>query len=323
MSKIDLKDRRILYELDLDARESLTKIGKKVGLKKDVVSYRLKQLEEKGVIRNYYTDIDTFRLGYNVFRIYINFQYVSEEIKKEIINYFVNYPKSWVIGTVKSEIDFNAVIWVQNIFEFYQFWDKTLDKYEDYFAEYTLSIYIKADVFKKSYLLPEKQDEEGRKLFEIHCGGTPATIDELDYKLLNELADNARAPLIELAEKLGCSSQSVNYRIKNLVKSGVIKAFRVEIDLTKLDLQRFKVDLYLKDHKMKKPICDFLNKKPYLEYMNYGIGWADLGPEFVVEDFEGLYSILDGIKQKFPNAIKKQSFFIVEKIHKLRCMPEL
>ncbi len=64
-------------------------------------------------------------------------------------------------------------------------------------------------------------------------------IDEIDYNLLNEIAVNARIPLIDLAEKLNCSSQTVNYRIKNLIKSGVIKAFRVNIDLSKLDLQKF------------------------------------------------------------------------------------
>ena len=85
MTKIDLKDRKILYELDLDARQSLTKVGKKVGLKKDVVSYRIKRMQDEGIIKNFWTAINTFKLGYNVFRIYINFQYMSTNIKYEII----------------------------------------------------------------------------------------------------------------------------------------------------------------------------------------------------------------------------------------------
>jgi len=254
MTKIDLKDKKILYELDLNCRQSNSQIGKKVGLKRDVVAYRIKKLQDEGIIRNFYTEIDTFRLGYNVFRVYINFQYVNSEIKKEIIQYFVDNPNSWVVGTVKSEIDLCVVMWVKNIFEFYQFWDKTLDKYEDYFAKYAISIYIQAAVYKKSYLLYDVNGEPDRELFRISCGGESVEIDEVDYKLLNELAANARGSLIELAEILNCSSQNVNYRIKNLVKSGVIKAFRVNVDLSKLGLQRFKVDIYLKDHKLKKPI---------------------------------------------------------------------
>ena len=323
MVKLDLKDRKILYELDLNCRQSNSQIGKKVGLKRDVIGYRIKKLEDEGIISNYWALIDTFKLGYNVFRVYINFQYMTSDIKKEIIQYFVDYDKSWAVISVKSEIDLTVIIWVKDIFEFYQFWDSTLDKFEDYFAKYTISIYIKGIAYKKSYLLPDKEDKSGREMNTVSCGGKSVEIDDIDYKLLNELAENARAPLIELAEKLGCSSQNVTYRIKNLIKSEIIKGFRVNLDLSKLDLHHYKVDIFLKEHKLKRSILDYLEEKPYIEYINLSIGWSDLGPEFVVKDFDELMKILDEINAKFSGAIKKQSYFIAEKVHKLRCLPEL
>jgi len=323
MYKIDLKDRKILYELDLNCRQSNSQIGKKVGLKRDVIAYRIKRLQDIGIIINYWTLIDTFRLGYNVFRIFINFQYITSKIKEEIIQYFVNYHNSWAVYSIKSEIDLDVIVWVKDIFKFYQFWEKTLDKYEDYFAKYAISIYIHGIVYKKSYLLPNEIDKSKREICEVKCGGKSIEIDEFDYKLLNELAVNARAPLIELAEKFSRSSQTINYRIKNLVKLGVIKAFRIEIDLSKLGIQSYKPDIYLKDHKLKKAVFNYLKDKPYLEYMNFAIGWSDLEPELVVKDFDELLKILDEINLKFSGVIKKQSFFIIEKVHKLRCLPEL
>jgi len=322
MVKIDLKDRKILYEIDLNCRQSNTQIGKKVGLKKDVVSYRIKKMEDEGIINNYWTFIDTFRLGYNVFRLYINFQYVTSDVKKEIIQYFVDYPNSWVVFSAKSPMDLVVVVWVKDIYDFYQFWEKTLDKYEYYFSEHHTSIYCGAVVYKKSFLLPELTDSD-RKISEMKCGGKQVEIDETDYNLLNELSVNGRAPLIDLAEKLGCSSQSVNYRLKNLVNTGVIKGFRVDLDLSSLGLQHYKVDIYLKDHNLKKPILKYLENKHYIEYMNFTLGWADIEPEFVVKNFDELLKILDEINNKFSGAIKKQSFFITEKLYKLRCMPEL
>jgi len=323
MLKIDLKDRKILYELDLNCRQSNTQIGKKVGLKKDVVSYRIKRLQDEGVIQNFWTLIDTFKLGYNVFRLYINFQYITPSIKEEIIKYFVSNKNSWSVLSIKTEIDLAVVMWVRDIFEFYQFWEKTLDLYEDYFSKYTISIYTQAVVYKKSFLLSEKVEGSDRVICTMSCGGKPVDIDETDYKLLNELAVNARAPLIELAKKLDCSSQTVNYKIKNLVKSGVIKGFRVDLDLSKLDLHHFKVDIYLKDHKLKKSILKYLEDKPYVEYMNLAMGWADLEPEFVVKDMDELLKILDEINTRFLGVVKKQSFFMIEKVHKLRCVPEI
>ena len=91
MQKIDLKDRKILYELDLNCRKSNAQIGKKIGLSRKVVEYRIKRMENEGIIISYWTAINTMRLGYYVYRIYISFQDITSEIKNEIINYFVNY----------------------------------------------------------------------------------------------------------------------------------------------------------------------------------------------------------------------------------------
>ncbi|MBS3749460.1 MAG: Lrp/AsnC family transcriptional regulator [Candidatus Thermoplasmatota archaeon] len=323
MKKIDVKDRKILYELDLNCRQSNSQIGKKVGLGRDVVGYRIDKLKKNGIITNFYSIIDTFRLGYNVFRLYINFHYVTPEIKKEIIDFFVDYKYSWVVVTVKSEIDLDVVIWVKNIYEFYQFWDRTLDKYEKYIEKHAISIYIKSSVFMKSYLLPNKLKTEKRSFFDMNCGVESVDIDETDYYLLNEIAENARISLVDLGEKLDCSSQKINYRLDKLVEIEVIKAFRVNIDLAKLGLQKYKVNIYLKNHELKKPVFSYLSQKKYIEFMNFALGWADLEPEFVVKDFNELLQILEEINQEFSGAIKKQTFFIAEKLYKQRCLPEL
>ena len=63
MVKLDLKDRKILYQLDINCRQSNTQFGKKVGLSKQVVDYRIKRMEEDGVIKCYWTDIDMIGYG--------------------------------------------------------------------------------------------------------------------------------------------------------------------------------------------------------------------------------------------------------------------
>jgi DNA-binding Lrp family transcriptional regulator len=322
MTKLDLKDRKILYELDLNCRQSNTQIGTKVGLKKDVVAYRIKKMQEEGVIRNFWTAINTFKLGYNVFRIYINFHYASTQIKNDIIQYFTNYKNAWAVISVKGPIDIDIVVWVKNIYEFYNFWDKTLEKYEDYFEKYTISIYIQAVGYKKSYLLDESYKSD-RKMYETICDGTTASIDETDYKLLNELAINARIPLTELSEKLKCSSQTTSYRIKNLFKNNIIQAFRVNIDVSKLGLQLLKVDIFLKEYKQRKNIIKYLDDKGCLECLNVASGWSDIEPEIVVENMGELIKLMEEVNNKFPNTIRKLDYWIMTEVHRERWLPEL
>jgi predicted transcriptional regulator len=89
MEKLDVKDRKILYELDIDSRQSFSQLGKKVGLHKDVVAYRVKKLQEKGIIKNFYTEINNNKIGFSAVRLYLTYQNITPEIKKEIIDYLV------------------------------------------------------------------------------------------------------------------------------------------------------------------------------------------------------------------------------------------
>jgi DNA-binding Lrp family transcriptional regulator len=275
------------------------------------------------VITGFWTAIDTFKLGYDVFRIYITLQYVGAEKKKEIIKYFVDCKDTWVVSTSKGEVDLDVILWIKDPYEFYQFWNKTLNLYEDFFAKATISLYIQAIDFKKSYLLSDDQKEDTRELLRYTCTRQFVKIDKTDYILLNELALNARIPLIELSEKLGCSSQNVKYRIDNLLKKKVITAFCIHLDYSKLGLQIYKLDIYLRDHKHKAQLLDYLNKQSYLQCLNMAIGWADIEPEFVVKNMDELNCIMDELNTKFPNSIKRYSYWIPEKIHKERSLPKM
>jgi len=326
MEKIDLKDRKILYELDLDARQSLTQIGKKVGLKKDMVSYRIKRMQAEGIIKNFVTVIDAYKLGYTPFRFYLTFQYVSSEKKNEIIQYFMNWENAWAVISLKTEIDLALIFFIKDLHDFYQFWNKTLDLYGDYFARKIFSAYIKGEAYISSYLLPGEHLPSERlhhKVSVLSGNEKPVEIDQIDYHLLNEIALNARIPLIELAEKLSCSSQTITYRINNLIKSGVIKGFRVNIDISKLGLEHFKADIYLKDHKQRQSIINYLKSNHYLTYMNMSLGYSDIEPEFFLENEDKFIRLIEDIEANFPNTIKNYTYFHSAKVHKLRFLPEL
>ena len=83
MKELDSKDHKILYHLFLNSRQSLSSIGKKVGLPKNVVKYRIERLESRGIIKNFNAMIDVFKLGYSVYRLNFIFQYASPEKEKD------------------------------------------------------------------------------------------------------------------------------------------------------------------------------------------------------------------------------------------------
>jgi DNA-binding Lrp family transcriptional regulator len=64
--KIDDTDRRLLHELQLDARRPNTELAAAANVSASTIVNRLRNLERSGVIRGYHADVDDTALGRNV-----------------------------------------------------------------------------------------------------------------------------------------------------------------------------------------------------------------------------------------------------------------
>ena len=63
---LDKKDRLIIEALQQDARQSLSALGKRIGLSQPAVSERVKKLEDLGVICGYSARIDLRAIGFRL-----------------------------------------------------------------------------------------------------------------------------------------------------------------------------------------------------------------------------------------------------------------
>jgi Lrp/AsnC family transcriptional regulator, leucine-responsive regulatory protein len=63
---LDPTDRRLLTQLQADARLSLAELGRRVGLSSPAVAERLRRLEGDGVITGYHAQVDPARLGFGL-----------------------------------------------------------------------------------------------------------------------------------------------------------------------------------------------------------------------------------------------------------------
>ncbi len=323
MYDIDVKDKKILYLLDTNSRMHITQIGKKVGLRKNVVSYRLKRLMQKGIIKKYYTYIDAYKLGYISFRFYLSYQYTNPKIENEIINYFVNNKHVWRVISIKGRFDLGVTTWVKDTNVFYKFWSSTMDKFGDYFTDITFSACIHSYDYSFSFPLEDTLKKSEIIEFELKGSGKKIEIENIDRKILSLIAENSRMPLAEIARTLSISSTMAAYRLKNLVKNGMIQAFRIDIDVSKLGYQQFKVDIFLRKYKQRSSIIKYLRFNPYLLHIGTSSGVSDLELEFYVKKVDQLYDILNNLIVKFPNIIKNYKYFNILKVFKINYMPEI
>ena len=67
---LDNLDKRIIYELDLNARATVSEIAKKVRKSKETVNFRLNRLLDHQVIKGFVTIINTQKMGWFYQKVY-------------------------------------------------------------------------------------------------------------------------------------------------------------------------------------------------------------------------------------------------------------
>ncbi len=70
----------------------------------------------------------------------------------------------------------------------------------------------------------------------MHKNTKTGNLDQFDLRILEELSENGRIPVTELAQKVGLSKTPCQTRLKRLVNEGYIQGFRAAINPEKLGL---------------------------------------------------------------------------------------
>jgi DNA-binding Lrp family transcriptional regulator len=309
VEKLDLKDRKILYHLDIDSRQSFRSLGKKVGLSKDVVASRVKKLQEKGIIKGFYAMADYFKIGYSVSRFYFSFQNVKTELKKEIIEFFLKENHVVAVKSLEGNYDLLVGVMVKNYPQAQSFWQNTLKNYGKYFSKRVFNPFSQEDAYAFRILLDEKNITPLRI---YHCldTGERVEIDELDFNIIKLLTENARMSTIDMANELNSTSTVIHYRLKKLMDSNIIIAFRLHIDFTKLGYYVYKVDIELNQFDKMEDILRYIKSLPNLFCIMKTIGYVDLEITFLLNNSYQLNQIMEDLSSKFPDVIKDYSYYI-------------
>jgi len=318
--KLDLKDRKLLYALDLNARQSYLELGRKTGVSKDVVIYRMKQLEKKGVIEGYYSLIDFGRLGYQMFRVYVKLQDTSSKEEKEMLDYVTAEKSSFWVARISGDWDFVFAFIVRTAKEFDSMWEEFQLRFKRYIFENNIAILYEYVHFRKDYLIGKPNPDFNPNI----TGSTEkADVDKTDIKILKIIATNARIPLVDIARKLKLTSTAISYRIKQLEKKKVILGYRVMISLAKTGYEYYKVDLVLEDVSIRKQLFQFARQHQNCVYVDRTVGGSDFEFDFELRNQREFLTVMDQLKDQFKGLIRNYKYYLATVIYKISYLPPI
>ena len=315
---MDLIDKKILCELDLNCRTPISQIAKRLRINRNVAAYRIKNLEEKGVIKNYICQVSLGKLGYRSYKIHFKLRNLKDE-EARFVDEVIACPS--VISFLKTEgsFDYSAVLAVKTIVELDAFISRVKSRFRNLVKDYMVSIIVYSRIFKLHKLL---LNQPGVKMERFAGESVDASIDNSDKKILKQISQQGNLPIIEISRKTRLSLDIVRHRLKKLQDS-VVTAFRPIINVDKLGYFHYVVMLQTRTatRAQEQKLITWCSVKRNVLYCTKRIGNFDFEVNVAITDIDELNSFLADIKTEFGDVIDSLDTVLNSRIVKLDYVP--
>lgn len=286
---IDVVDRKLLASLTKNARIPITILAKSAGISREVAMYRIKRLQEKGIIIGFVTEINFEKLGYLAAAVFVATKTARE---KEFRDYLIKSPYiSWV-GEQVGIWDFGMSIFGKSIEEVNKRFLDLYQAFKDIIIDHRFTLHKKNSFFYEKLF---GADIKTYKEPSIKCKA-----DAIDKKILSLLASNARMDYVELSKKINLTSPAIKDRIKRLENAGYIERYTTFIDFSKLDIYQYSIFIVNKEIETRKKLLSYLAKHPDICFIVEYVGDPFLEFGLFVENPYDLRKILRKIENAFP-----------------------
>lgn len=316
--KLNKRDEEILRILNKNCREPDSNIAKKLKISKQAVSYRIKKMQESGLIKNFYTEFNLSKLGFNSYYIFLELEKITNKTENEIIKKFVVEENiGWIInGIGKSNII--LLVYAKTLNEFEDLYFRIKNICSEYLRNVDFSILTKSH--KLSY-----------RFLETDLGGIqteqfpPIIMDGEDIKLMKALAQNARERITTISNQTDMSIDIVRYRLKKLKENKVINGFRIKLDISKLGIQWYLLLIKLQpiDKKTKNRLLNYILQQKETYYLTSTIGNYDLIIDLQVASSTDVRNLIFELRDQFPEVIKNFETLLIFKEYKISYLPLL
>jgi len=302
--EFDVKDKKLLYELDLNARLGTSQLGKHIGLSQEAVHYRIKRLEGKGIITGFNALINFGLLGYTGYGVYARFHNVTKKQKEEIINSLKKEDRIYWIASFGGRFDLAFAIMAKSIIEFNEIFMKISAKYSRQLKDLTIAIRIELTQFPRDYLFDKKIKSDKEPKFGKYK--KPIKIDELDESVLKLLANDARASALKISDIIESPASTVGNRLKRLEKKEIIQGYSAQINCQEFDYQSYQ--LFIKTNSLtkekKQKLLSYCQSHKNIIFHIETIGQWNLEIIYEVKDQRELQEMIMELRTKFADLIQ-------------------
>ena len=307
---MDIKDKKLIYLLDLNSRSKEIELARQLKTRKQVINYRIKRLESEKIIKKFQTVINLDSLGIGIYtNVYFKILGASKAKEEEIINFLINNNNVGYIALLGGRFDLSIVLVAKNIQQLEENLNSIINRYSEELREHMVSLRTFGVKFPKKYLLVRKV--EAKRIFTKERN--LEKIDNLDKQILQILSQNSRLSIVDISNKLKIPFSTIRARIKSLESRNVIAGYSILPDLNKLGMLNYKLFIKLrnKSEDSYKKLLSFSEAHKNIIWVFKTLGEHDCELRIEAESQEKYQEIIKEIRSHFSQIIEETETVIV------------
>lgn len=308
---LDKIDKRLLFELDKNARLPDTRLAKLIGRSKESVRYRIRKLQDKGIITGFSIWLDLARIGFASAKIYLNLTNNPAK-KQELIDYVKNDKRLFWIGVAEGAWNIGLTYFVRSNREFFDLKNDLFSKFTDLIIESRTGVLVNVNICDKTFFYDT--DTSWKVMFNVWEN---YELEDIEKKILRELYMNSRVNVVEIAHKHNSTVDIVRNRMKKLEGEGIIFRYMAKINYNQLGYEFYKTFLYFKNLKKSdenRLMAYCLSNSKIIHLVKQISPW-DIELEIMCESYHDYLDIISNLTQEFSEIINKVETAILAEDH--------
>lgn len=220
--KLDKIDRRIIFELDSDARAGFAELARRLKLGEQNVRYRVSRLFELGVIRRCHAVVDAGRIGLQEHKFYFKLRNNRRSFVEKMTASIADRNETIWLAQCSGQYDLAAVFRVSDLNSLNQIANDIFADFGTEISSRTILAHIHSSYLSRNYLVEDSK--KGPEILSSSCSGVLFDLDTLDKAIIRLLEKDARNSAADLLRILSQSKADLSFRL--LSREALLKRIR-------------------------------------------------------------------------------------------------
>lgn len=301
-TKLNENERRFIVCASLRADLSAKEIADRLGVREHTVRHIKQSLVSRGIIQPLYK-IDTYKIGYTDFRVFLSDVAEPTQIRLDFERRAVHHEKVYWMARMTGAFKYALTFLAKDPCEMIDFFAQVQPPSNGFFANRTIAIAGEWTVFSPNFLAPQIKHRDSITL--TARNRSEIRLDATDERILMTMARNPGGTMSSFARATGMKTSSLQYRVEKLTEMNVIRGQTYLLNCERLGIHTYRVMIIERtlSQEQRQQLREYVCSHPNVSAFLVSTGGWDYELRFEAETSQTLEDFCQSIIDKFGIAI--------------------